>query len=98
MELETENATLHLRVAKMMSQMKKANEKITFLNGRLSDAIKDKTTWKKLVYPLYSNFLVISNSSDITNSSCYHLYTNILRRVDNSFQSQIVVSTNLKYS
>lgn len=58
LELETENATLHLKVAKLMSHMKRANDKITFLNGRLQDTVKEKASWKSSVYSLYSNFLV----------------------------------------
>jgi hypothetical protein len=57
-ELETENATLHLKVAKLMSHLQKANDKITFLNWRLADAVKMKSSWKSSMYSLYSNFLV----------------------------------------
>jgi hypothetical protein len=41
-----------------MSHLQKANDKITFLNWRLADAVKMKSSWKSSMYSLYSNFLV----------------------------------------
>ncbi|ELU11503.1 hypothetical protein CAPTEDRAFT_221617 [Capitella teleta] len=58
-ELETDNMSLHLKVAKLMSHMKKANDKIIFLNGRLADAVKERSSWKSSVYSLYTNFLTL---------------------------------------
>lgn len=69
MSLEAENAMLHLRMTKLMHQLKVQAEKISSLSGRIQDQLKERRQWKGSVFSLYTKFLALQDDYELLRNT-----------------------------